>query len=66
MSQMQVFSAYLTVLWLITTVCVKTSKISYLSEFSLKLKQIVFSAHLSVLGLITTVKGQTSKILYFR
>ena len=49
-----------------TTVWAKTSKISYLCEFSAQVSQIVFSAHLTVLRFITTVWGKTSKISFLR
>ena len=61
-----VLSAFLTVLLVLTTVWAKTSKISYLREFSERLSQIVFSSHLTVLRLITTVWFKTSKISYLR
>ena len=58
--------ADLTVLRVITFVWTKTSKISYISEFSVEVSQIVFSAHLTVLRLVTTVRVKTSKISYLR
>ena len=54
--------ADLTVLRVITIVRTKTSKMSYISEFSVEVSQIVFSAHLTVLWLIRTACGKTSKI----
>ena len=59
-----VFWAHLTVLRLITTVWGKTSKISYLREFSAQVSQIVFLAHLTVLRFFITKWRKTSKILY--
>ena len=53
--------ADLTVLRVITLVWTKTSKMSYISEFSVEVTQIVFSAHLTVLRLVTTVRVKTSK-----
>ena len=47
-----------------TTVWSKTSKISYLREFSAQVSQIVFWVHLTVLRLLTTIWGKTSKISY--
>ena len=74
--QKSCFWAHLTVLRLPTTVWSKTSKISYLREFSraAQVSQIVSSvhkyhkvlAHLTVLRLLTTVWGKTSKISYLR
>ena len=58
--------ADLTVLRVITIVWTKTSKMSYISEFSVEVSQIVFSAHLTVLRLVTTVRVKTSKISYLR
>ena len=58
--------ADLTVLRVITLVWTKTSKTSYISEFSVEVSQIVFSAHLTVLRLVTTVRVKTSKISYLR
>ena len=55
--------ADLSVLLFITTVWSKTSKISYLREFSGKVSQIVFSSHLTVLQLRTTVGGKNFKNL---
>ena len=52
--------ADLTVLRVITIVWTKTSKMSYISEFSVEVSQIVFSAHLTVLRLVTTVRVKTS------
>ena len=51
----RVLKADLTVLRVITIVKTKTSKMSYISEFSVEVTQIVFSAHLTVLRLITTL-----------
>ena len=45
-----------------TVVWGKTSKISYLREFSAQVSQIVFSDHLTVLRLIPTVWDKTSNI----
>ena len=56
-------SAHLTVLRLITTVWAKSSKISYLRDFSAQVSPIVFSAHLTVLRLITTLWEKTFKNL---
>ena len=56
----------LTVLRVITIVWTKTSKMSYISEFSVEVSQIVFSAQLTVLRLVTTVRVKTSKISYLR
>ena len=39
---------------------------SYISEFSVEVSQIVFSAHLTVLRLVTTVRVKTSKMSYVR
>ena len=58
--------ADLTVLRVITIVRTKTSKMSYISEFSVEVTQIVFSAHLTVLRFITTLLAKTSKISYLR
>ena len=58
--------ADLTVLRVITLVWTKTSKMSYISEFSVEVTQIVFSAHLTILRLITTLWAKTSKISYLR
>ena len=58
--------ADLTVLRVITLVWTKTSKMSFISEFSVEVWQIVFSAHLTVLRLVTTVRVKTSKISYLR
>ena len=58
--------ADLTVLRVITIVRTKTSKLSYISEFSVEVSQIVFSAHLTVLRYVTTVRVETSKISYLR
>ena len=60
------FQADLTVLRVITYIRTKISKMSYISEFSVEVTQIVFSAHLTVLWLVTTVRVKTSKISYLR
>ena len=39
---------------------------SYISEFSVEVTQIVFSAHLTVLRLITTLWAKTSKVSLVR
>ena len=58
--------ADLTVLRVLTIVRTKSSKMSYINEFSVEVTQIVFSAHLTVLRLITTLLAKTSKISYLR
>ena len=56
----------LTVLRVITIVWTKTSKMSYLREFSVEVSQIVFWRHLTVFRLFTTFWAETSKVLYLR
>ena len=61
------FLAELTVLRLTTTISLKNSEISYLSEFIAEASQIVFLADLTVCllqRLITTVSLQISEVSY--
>ena len=54
-----------TVLRPITTVSLILSEVSYLSELSAQVSQILFMADFFVLRLITTVLPKTSEISYF-
>ena len=58
------FSSLMTVLKLFPTAWSKSSKISYLREFSAQVSQIVFLAHLTVLRFFITKWRKASKILY--